>query len=150
MPGMPSPACAASSKPVPGTNPNSSSAKTSPSHRADDLTYTTQRRGTHLAPDQPSHRDGLLPMMTATNLELADFDIDPTTGFLPSPDPLRILPAEFAAWDALGAELPALLLAHQARTRLAHMPLLDVDHLAGTAERERAMLLLSTLAGAYV
>ena len=89
-------------------------------------------------------------MMTATNHALTDFEIDPVTGFLPALDPLRSLPAEFAAWDALGADLPALLLAHQARNRLAHMPLLDVDHLAGAAERERAMLLLSTFAGAYV
>jgi indoleamine 2,3-dioxygenase len=89
-------------------------------------------------------------MITASTIELADFAIDPVTGFLPSPDPLRALPAEFAAWDALGADLPALLLARQARARLAAMPLLDVDSLATAAERERAMLLLSTFAGAYV
>jgi len=89
-------------------------------------------------------------MMTAATIELADFAIDPVTGFLPSPDPLRALAAEFAAWDALGADLPALLLARQARDRLARLALLDVDRLHSAAERERAMLLLSTFAGAYV
>ncbi len=89
-------------------------------------------------------------MMTVTHLDLSDFEIDPVTGFLPSPDPLRCLPPEFAAWDTLGAELPALLLAGQARDRLARMPLLDITRLEGPAERERAMLLLATFAGAYV
>ncbi len=89
-------------------------------------------------------------MMTAATIELTDFEIDPITGFLPSPDPLRALPPAFAAWDALGAELPALLLARQARARLARIPLLDVDRLHSAAERERAMLLLATFAGAYV
>lgn len=88
-------------------------------------------------------------MITAAKIELADFAIDPVTGFLPSADPLRSLPAEFAAWDALGADLPALLLAGQARDRIERMPALDIERLASVAERERVMLLLSTFAGAY-
>ena len=81
---------------------------------------------------------------------LADFDVDPITGFLPNPDPLTQLPPYFAAWDALGTQLPTLLLARKARTHLAAMPLLDIARLEGKLQLERAMLLLTTFANAYV
>jgi indoleamine 2,3-dioxygenase len=83
-------------------------------------------------------------------MKLEYFDVDSATGFLPNPDPLTCLPAEFAAWDALGAQLPALLLAGQARHALASMPALDTAHLSTKYELERAMLLLSTFVNAYV
>jgi indoleamine 2,3-dioxygenase len=87
------------------------------------------------------------------NLTLTNFNrfhVDPTTGFLPNPDPLRQLPAPFAAWDELGADLPALLLMGQARPRLAALPHADVNALPDGLPLERAMLLLSTFANAYV
>lgn len=85
-----------------------------------------------------------------SHIDFADFDIDPETGFLPSPDPLARLPARWEAWDALGAELPALLLAGRARERLSSLPELDTGGLADGLEAERAMLLLSTFSGAFV
>ena len=84
------------------------------------------------------------------HIRLSDFDVDPITGFLPNPDPLTHLPPQFARWDELGAQLPALLLAGKARTRLASMPLLEVSQLEGRMQLERAMLLLSTFVNAYV
>ncbi|HEV2235732.1 MAG TPA: hypothetical protein VGR57_03640 [Ktedonobacterales bacterium] len=89
-------------------------------------------------------------MIESQIASLADFGIDPVRGFLPASDPLRRLPGYFAAWDDLGAELPALLLAGQARRWIARLPLLDQARLADAAEDERALLLLSTFAGAYV
>lgn len=95
----------------------------------------------------------MLPMTVSHRLDFLDFaafDIDPITGFLPNPDPLRRLPPTFAAWDDLGADLPALLLAGQARARLAALPQADTSALHGRLQLERAMLLLSTFANAYV
>ena len=83
-------------------------------------------------------------------INLADYAVDPITGFLPSPDPLRQLPAPFADWDEVGADLPALLLAGTARVRLAALPHADVAQLQDGLQLERAMLLLSTFANAYV
>lgn len=85
-----------------------------------------------------------------THIDPADFDIDPARGFLPKRDPLSRLPPAWAAWDELGAELPALLLAGRAREWLSRMPVLDIAGLADGLEAERAMLLLSTFAGAHV
>jgi indoleamine 2,3-dioxygenase len=91
-----------------------------------------------------------LRMIESLITSLADFGIDPVRGFLPATDPLRRLPAYYATWDDLGADLPALLLAGQARRWIERLPELDVARLEGAAEDERALLLLSTFASAYV
>lgn len=83
-------------------------------------------------------------------IDLSQFEVDSRTGFLPNTDPLRQLPADFAPWDELGAELPALLLAGQLRKRIEALPVLEVNPLEGRGQLERAMLLLSTLTNAYV
>jgi indoleamine 2,3-dioxygenase len=75
--------------------------------------------------------------------------IDPERGFLPSPDPLTRLPAPFAAWDELGFELPKLLAARRARSRLDRLPAPDLDELPDAA-LPRAMVLLSFFGHAYV
>lgn len=71
-------------------------------------------------------------------------------GFLPTQDPCKLLPDEFAVWEALAAELPKLLVAGQVRKQIDAMPLLPVDGLRSTTQLERAMLLLSFLGHAYV
>lgn len=88
--------------------------------------------------------------MSVQSSTLAPFGISPDTGFLPACDPLTRLPAYFQAWDDLGAQLPALLLAGQARKAIARLPELEIERLEGEAERERALLLLSTFVSAYV
>jgi indoleamine 2,3-dioxygenase len=88
--------------------------------------------------------------MSVQSSTLATFGINSETGFLPACDPLTRLPAYFQAWDDLGAQLPALLLAGQARAAIARLPELQIERLDGEAERERALLLLSTFVSAYV
>jgi indoleamine 2,3-dioxygenase len=82
-------------------------------------------------------------------LSPAAYEIDAERGFLPRPDPLTRLPSAFAAWDDLGAELPKLLAAGQARRALERLPVLDTASLRGLALR-RAMVLLSFFGHAYV
>ena len=71
-------------------------------------------------------------------------------GFLPMPDPLSHLPAEFDVWEELGHELPKLIVAEKVRASLEEMPLLETSPLQTEAELERAMLLLSFFGHAYV
>jgi indoleamine 2,3-dioxygenase len=75
--------------------------------------------------------------------------VDPQRGFLPRPDPLQALPAEFAVWDEVGRDLPKLLAASRARVVLEGLPALDADRLPEAALR-RAMVVLSFLGHAYV
>lgn len=100
-------------------------------------------------------------MLSAVDLVLRQYDTSSERGFLPKTDPLQALPVEkghrFGYWDALASALPSLC-AHRAVSR--HVvdrelgPAADsaalVDRLATTAELERACLVLSFVAHAYV
>lgn len=83
-------------------------------------------------------------------LDLTAYDVDRERGFLPRPDPIARLPAELAAWDQVGDELPKILMSDRVRARLADVPLLDPCPLASDAERRRAMTILSFVGHAYV
>jgi indoleamine 2,3-dioxygenase len=72
------------------------------------------------------------------------------TGFLPAPDPLQKLPAEFAFWDELGRELPKLLVAGKVRSVVDGMASLDASKLSEDTAVRRAMMILSFLGHAYV
>jgi indoleamine 2,3-dioxygenase len=82
--------------------------------------------------------------------DLAKFRVDPARGFLPSQDPLTKLPSIYEAWDEIGAELGTLLMTHKLRSKLDRLALLDSDRLQNDREEERAFLLLSVFANAYV
>jgi len=83
---------------------------------------------------------------------LREYDISIERGFLPASDPLLSLPPYFRAWDETGANLPKLLIGGSdfLREVLSNLPLLDTSKLITTPQRERAMILLSYLAHAYV
>ena len=83
-------------------------------------------------------------------IDFAHYDVDPVRGFLPAEDPLTELPAEFAAWDQLGAELPYLLLTARLRRAVAKLETPDLSLLTSPAELERAMLILSAAGMAYI
>ncbi|MCB0015233.1 MAG: hypothetical protein KDE34_25125, partial [Anaerolineales bacterium] len=83
-------------------------------------------------------------------MKLTDYDVDEGRGFLPAVDPLAALPPAFAELDALGAELPALLLTGRCRRTLKRFPDLPLDQLTSPAELERALLLISALGMAYI
>ncbi|MEW6301282.1 MAG: hypothetical protein AB1671_26705 [Thermodesulfobacteriota bacterium] len=85
-----------------------------------------------------------------TFLDLEAFHVDPQRGFLPTPDPLRRLPAAFAPWEGVARDLPKLLAAGAVRRELQRLPALKVSALSGRGQLERAMLLLSYFGHAYV
>ena len=71
-------------------------------------------------------------------------------GFLPSRDPVSKLPERYLAWDELGGELPAFINAGVVRKRIERLPLIQNPEFDDPAEYERAMLLLSFFAHAFV
>lgn len=88
--------------------------------------------------------------MMAERLELKDFGVSNERGFLPDEDPLTQLPAHYAAWEELAAELPRWLSTGRFRERARALPELDAARLVEPREQRRAMLLLSFLSHAYV
>ncbi len=82
-------------------------------------------------------------------INLSDFQIQVTRGFLPPVDPLEKLSDEYKVWDDLINALPDLLEKFQLGDAVDNMPLLDTTSLS-TGELGRAKLILSMLAQAYV
>lgn len=81
-------------------------------------------------------------------LQKNSFDL--SHGFLPNAAPLTKLPKPFAAWDKFAYELPKIL-ANQAIHELLHkLPDFPLDQLSSGDEYERAMVILSFIAHAYV
>lgn len=83
-------------------------------------------------------------------MSLAQYDVDPVTGFVPREEPVRALPAPFDAWDALLPAFPALIRSRQLRAALRRLPVLSADDLRGPAETQRAMMLFCHFANAWV
>jgi indoleamine 2,3-dioxygenase len=83
-------------------------------------------------------------------MTLSHYHVDPVTGFVPPvPLPTR-LPDPFASWDALVPDLSALIRSRHLRGVLRGLPVLDVAPLVSEGDRERALLLLTHFANAYV
>lgn len=78
------------------------------------------------------------------------YGLSTQNGFLPNKDPLIKLPKYFEAWDEIGKNLPNLILAGVLRKELEKLPILDTSRLKNNSELERAMLLLSFFAHAYL
>ncbi len=71
-------------------------------------------------------------------------------GFLPSIAPLKRLHSDFAAWDQIAAELPALFRSLRLRRRVEQLPLLDAsEHNLDNKDVLRATALLALLAHSY-
>ena len=82
--------------------------------------------------------------------QLAEYAINPRTGFVPSADPLDRLPPAYDAWEALVPELSALIRSRQLRSMLLKMEMLDTAGLTLPPQKERALLLLSVFCNGWV
>ena len=89
-------------------------------------------------------------MSTPHMHDLRAFEMSDDRGFLPHWEPIDQLPPWFSAWDEMGRDLPKLLVSDHVRTAIETMPILDFSQLESRPERERAMMLLSYFAHAYV
>ncbi|KAL1957278.1 hypothetical protein VTO42DRAFT_6184 [Malbranchea cinnamomea] len=81
---------------------------------------------------------------------LADYGLNPETGFLPADPPLRCLPPAYASWEAIISNLHPLLLSRRLREAVQAMPLLSTDHLQSEPEWRRAYVVLAFMLHAYV
>lgn len=83
-------------------------------------------------------------------LGLKSFDMSGERGFLPASDPKTSLPAEWAAWQEIGRELPKLLLAGRVGPAVDRLTCLSTESCRTEADRRAAMRVLSFIAHAYV
>ncbi|KAH8887845.1 indoleamine 2,3-dioxygenase [Thozetella sp. PMI_491] len=82
---------------------------------------------------------------------LADYGISPTHGFLPETLPLTRLPDPYYnKWEAIAANLQALILSRRLRGVIDRLPVLSTIGLEHDAEWRRAYSLLAFMAHGYV
>lgn len=82
---------------------------------------------------------------------LADYDISPQNGFLPSEIPLEILPDPYyQPWETVVRNFQSLILSKRLRRIVDALPILSTDLLLTEAEWRRAYSILGFLAHAYV
>ncbi|KAK1762928.1 Indoleamine 2,3-dioxygenase [Phialemonium atrogriseum] len=82
---------------------------------------------------------------------LADYGISPTHGFLPEVLPLTRLPDPYYnKWEAIAANLQALILSKRLRGVVDRLPVLSTIGLEHDAEWRRAYSLLSFMAHGYI
>lgn len=81
---------------------------------------------------------------------LAEYGIDSRSGFVPVKDPIEHLSAVFGAWEAIVPDLSPLIRSRRLRHVLSQLELIRPSDLTTTPERERALLLLSVFANAWV
>lgn len=80
-----------------------------------------------------------------------DYDISPKNGFLPNEPPLQYLPhSYYRKWEAVVANLQALLLSKRLRAVLEELPVITTSRLRTEAEWRRAYVLLSFMTHAYI
>ncbi len=75
---------------------------------------------------------------------------DLSHGFLPTHDPITHLTAELKTWDEFAYALPKLLCSQRFRDFVKALPEFNVNAIKTGEQRERAMLILSYVAHAYV
>lgn len=84
------------------------------------------------------------------NIEATSGEFDLSHGFLPATDPILQLPESLIEWEACAAELPKLLVNEKVIETVLSLPEFNVAELKAPEEYERAMMLLSYIAHAYV
>lgn len=82
---------------------------------------------------------------------LSDYDVSTYNGFLPDELPLQILPDPYyRKWEAVVANLQALLLSKRVREVIQDLPVITTSRLRSQPEWRRAFVLLSFMTHAYM
>lgn len=84
-------------------------------------------------------------------IRLEDYDVSPTSGFLPADAPLDALPhSYYAPWEQVARTLQPLIMARRLRGVIDDMPVLSTRNLNTHAEWRRAYSILAFMAHGYI
>lgn len=78
--------------------------------------------------------------------DLEQYQVSPTTGFLPAEPPLERLPEYCNAWEAICSDLPKLIAGNQLADAVSALPLLSAQFLTSEPEYRRAYVILGFIA----
>jgi len=83
-------------------------------------------------------------------MELEQYNISVTRGFIPATDPLLSLPEAFRPWEEMGSNLPELIQSKLVRLSVKRLPIFPVTELEHEAEWWRAYSLLCFISHGYI
>ena len=83
-------------------------------------------------------------MLSLANLE--EYQVFPSTGFLPSCPPAETLPSYYEPWESIGIGLPGLIQDGRLAEAVARLSLLSVEKLEHEPEWRRAYVVLGYIA----
>ena len=90
-------------------------------------------------------------MLGPRKVVLEDFGVSPANGFLPEELPLKKLSHRYyCCWESIVRCLPILLQTKQLREEIDQLAILSPSRLRSEREWQRAYLLLSFMAHAYI
>ena len=87
-------------------------------------------------------------MPNAMNLE--DYQISATQGFLPFEPPLEKLPSYYEAWETICSNLYTLRINGWLEDKVARLLMLETKHLISEPQWQRAYVLLGFIMNAYI
>lgn len=83
-------------------------------------------------------------------LNISDYNVSPTLGFLPPSPPLKSLPPYYRLWDDLVSHLSHSIISKSLRQEVAQLPVIEATHLTKLEELHRAFVVLGFLVHGYV
>ena len=100
--------------------------------------------------DNMANNQDQQPSLMNAMLDLEDYQVSPTHGFLPSSPPIERLSDYYEEWEDICSNLYTLRINGQLTDRVARMPMLNTKHLKTEPEWRRAYVLLTYIASAYI
>ena len=89
-------------------------------------------------------------IMPEDHINLQEFDISPTLGFLSSSPPITRLPEEYDSWEHILSDLPRLIAQGQLEKTIKSLRSLETTYLTSELQWKRAYVLLAFIIHAYI
>lgn len=86
----------------------------------------------------------------AASVNLEEFQVSSTNGFLPSEPPLEKVPEYYDRWESISLRLPALIQSNDLVDDVTQLPILSAKLLKTEPEWRRAYVLLGFIASGYL
>ena len=85
-----------------------------------------------------------------TSIDLEEYQVSATYGFVPVEAPLKQLPNQYTAWETIALNLPMLISSGEIDESIASLTLIPTEFLISEREWQRAYVILGFIANGYL
>jgi len=90
-------------------------------------------------------------MIGTLDIKLEDYGVSFQKGFLPSEEPLKVLPSSYyQPWETIIQEIPKLIRTFELRQEVDRLPVLSTEYLETEREWQRAYVILCFMTHGYI